>query len=71
MTPMEVLSKRHKIERRGKKDRCEGEENIQDLEQQRCQRGQEFTCLRNSLPHLAGKEFYIQYRVNTFLPEDA
>lgn len=44
MIPMEVLSERHKIERKGKKDGGE-EENIQDLEQQRCQRGQEFTCL--------------------------
>lgn len=34
---MEVLSERHKTERKGKKDGGEGEENIQDLEQQRCQ----------------------------------
>lgn len=45
MIPMEVLSERHKTERRVKKDRGEGEEIIQDQERQRCQRGQEFTCL--------------------------
>lgn len=33
--PMEVLSQRHKIERKGKKDWSEGEENIQDLEHKR------------------------------------
>lgn len=33
MTPVEGLSERHKIERKGKKGGVEGEQRIQELEQ--------------------------------------
>lgn len=73
MIPMEVLSERHKIERKrkGGKDRGEGEEGIPDLEQHK--RG-----VREARSLAAFEIHWLVWQSegrlspqNTFLPEDA